>query len=137
MVKVGSVILLFCGALALIGFFLPWAGGKSGWEAISEFGVNEDTFQAFLVFIGSIVIIVFSVPMVVFSTRLERSYLIRNLGILTLFGAITGLVGASWLLCDAISSDALDFFRYGFYMSFAGVVAGLLFGVITTLFANR
>lgn len=138
---VGPIILLVCGIIALVGVFLPLVsyGGLSisGWEAFSEIGIDEAT-EPFLVFIGSILLLVFALPAVVVSANPEGSQkVVRNLCVMASLGAAVGIGGASLLLFDAINSDGVELLSYGFYISYATVVLGLIFGIITIITSQR
>ena len=133
----GPIILLICGVMALVGVFLPWVGGiVSGWDAISEYGINDAT-EPFLVFIGSILLLAFALPALIVSANSEGSQkAVLTLCILASLGAAVGISGASWLLSDVIKGDGVEFLSYGFYMSYAAAVLGLIFGIIVSVRAS-
>jgi hypothetical protein len=137
---VGPIILLFCGVIALVGIFLPWVGdgviSLSGWEAFSNFGIDKVT-EPFLVFIGSILVLVFSLPAFIFSVNPGGSQLVRNLCILASIGAAVGIGGASWFLIEVINEDLVEILSYGFYVSYAAAALGFVFGIITTITSQR
>lgn len=135
---VGPTILLVCGVIALVGIFLPWVGGAiSGWEAFSDFGINDAT-EPFLVFIGSILLLVFALPAVIISANPGGSQkLVRNLCILASIGAAVGIGGASWFLIEVINDDLVEILSYGFYVSYAAAALGFVFGIITTITSQR
>ena len=141
MKMVNSIILLICGVIGLVGIFLPWASDGvfsiSGWETFSNWGVNEAT-QSFLVFIGSILVIIFSIPVVVVSANPWGLHkLIVVLCIFTSIGAALGIGGASWLLSNAINAGAIGLASYGFYISYAAAVLALLFSITTIIYSQR
>ena len=41
--------------------------------------------------------------------------------------------GASWLLSEAITNHSVEFFKYGFYISYAAAALGLVFGIIVSM----
>ena len=137
---VGPIILLVCGVIALVGVFLPLMGDGpsiSGWEAFSNFGIDEAP-EPFLVFIGSILLLVFSLHAVVVSANPEGSQkVVRNLCIMASLGAAVGIGGASWFLFEAIDNNAVEILSYGFYASYAAAVLGLIFGIITIITSQR
>ncbi len=137
----GPIILLVCGVVALVGVFLPWVDSLglsiSGWEVFSEFGINDAT-EPFLVFIGSILLLVLALPAVIVSSNPQGSQkVVRDLCILASLGAALGIGGASWLLSDAINNDYVELLRYGFYASYAAAVLGLVFGITTIITTQR
>jgi hypothetical protein len=136
----GPIILLVCGVIALVGVFLPWVGDVlsiSGWEAISDFGINDAT-EPFLVFSGSILLLVFGLPAVIVSANPEGSQrVLLSLCILASLGAALGIGGASWFLSGAINNDAVELLSYGFYASYAAATLGLIFGITTMITAQR
>ena len=133
----GPIILLLCGIIALVGIFLPWVGDDilsiSGWEAFSDFGIDEVP-EPFLVFIGSILLLVFALPAVIVSANPEGSQkVLLSLCILASLGAAVGIGGASWFLSGAINNDAVELLSYGFYASYAAAALGLVFGIIVSV----
>ena len=138
---VNSIILLICGVIALVGIFLPWVSdgvfSTSGWETISEWGINE-AIQPFLVFISSILVIIFSLPVIIVTAKPWRSHkLIVSLCIFTSIGAALGIGSASWLLSDAINSGAVGLASYGFYISYAATVLALILSITTIIHSQR
>jgi hypothetical protein len=131
---VSPIILLICGVMALVGVFLPWVVGEvSGWDAISEFGINDAT-EPLLVFIGSILLLVFALSTVIVSANPKGSQkVVLTLNILASLRAALGIAGASWLISDVIINDGLDFLSYGFYVSYAAAVLGIIFGIIVSV----
>jgi len=138
---VGPIILLVCGVIALVGIFLPWASDGvisiSGWEAFSDFGIDEAP-EPLLVFIGSILLLVFALPAVIVSANPEGSQkVLLSLCILASLGAAVGIGGASWFLFGAIDNDAVELLSYGFYISYAASALGLIFGITTIIKSQR
>ncbi|UCE97419.1 MAG: hypothetical protein JSV74_05565 [Dehalococcoidia bacterium] len=134
MKKAGSIILLICGIIALTGFFLPWIGDNitimSGWGILSEYGINGIA-QYFIFFIGNMLLLVLAIPTVIASMDTEESRkTLLSLSILASLGAAVGVGGATWLLSELISQGGGEIFQYGFYISFAAVVIGFIFGEI-------
>ena len=138
---VNSIILLICGIIALVGIFLPWASdgvfSTSGWEAFSCWGIDE-AIQPFLVFIGSMLVLIFSLPVIRVSANPWGSHkAIVSLCIFTSIGAALGIGGASWLLSDAINTGAMGLVSYGFYISYAATVLALIFSITTIIYSQR
>ena len=136
---VGPIILLVCGVLALAGVFMPWFGGNllsiSRWEAYSAFGMFSIDF--FLVFIGSMLLLVFALSAAIVSANPEGSQkMVGNLCILASLGAVMGMGGASLLLLDLVESDSVGLLGYGFYVSYAAAALGLIFGIIASIRAR-
>jgi len=135
------IILLICGVIALVGVFLPWVifgeMSISGWEAISDFGIEGAT-EPFLVFIGSILVLVSALPAAIVSANPEGSKkVVLSLCILASIGAVLGIGGPSRFLFDAISNDVIEILGYGFYMSYAAAVLALIFSITTIIYSQR
>jgi len=138
--KIASpIILIFCGIIALVGVFLPWASSITGWEAFMEYGLSTeaDTVQVFLVFIGSILLLITAIPVAFVSANPESSKrIVMILSILASIGAAVGVAGASWFLSSAIRWESIEFLEYGYYMSFGATVLALIFGIIESIRAS-
>lgn len=144
----GPIVVLFCGVIVLVGIFLPWASASmtiegvtfsasvSGWEALSDLGIDEAT-EVFLVFIGGILIFVFALPAVIVSIKTEGSQkVVRNLCILASLGAAVATGVTLWLFTDAIRDGVVEIVSYGFYISSAAAVLGLIFGIMASVRAR-
>lgn len=148
MKKAGPIVVLFCGVIVLVGIFLPWASASvtvegvtisaslSGWDTISDWGIGE-AIEPFLVFIGGILIFVLALPAVIVSMNPEGSQkVVRILSILASLGAALATGVAIWLFAEAIDDGLVEFVSYGFYISFAAAVLGLVFGIIVSVRAR-
>ncbi|MFC1866111.1 hypothetical protein ACFLYB_05315 [Chloroflexota bacterium] len=137
----GVFILLLCGMAALLGVFLPWSNTASisGWEGLQDIGISIDleTIEVFLILIGSILVIIFSLSAAIVSRSPNSSQLVRNLCILATIGAAVAVGGASWWFSLLINWESVDIAGYGFYLSFVASVLGFIIGITTSLIAQR
>jgi len=139
MTRTGPIIVLGCGIVALVGFFLPllsgvFGGSISGWDVISEFGIGDFT-EPWLIFIGTIILLISAVIAV---AALKASpKVVFYLSIAASLGAALAIGGATLFLIEAINNDVAEFLSYGFYTTFAAAVLGLVFGIITNITAQR
>lgn len=142
MMIAGPIVVLVCGIVVLIGVFLPWISGPawwpttitlSGWDGVSQYGLNNAT-EACLVFFGGVLIIGFALPAVIASLTSKGSQkTVRNLCILASVAALLAVGDALWALIPIVSDDLTDFVSYGFYISFAAAILGLVFGIIASV----
>ena len=139
----GLIVVLVCGIVLLIGVFLPWISGPvwwsttavsfSGWDGISQYGINNAT-EACLVFFGGVLIIGFTLPAAIASLTSKGSQqTVRNLSIIASVGALIAIVGALWAFIPIMVDGLTDFVSYGFYISFAAAFLGLVFGIIVSV----
>jgi hypothetical protein len=143
----GSLITLVCGIVAIAGVFMPWAtlapGTKppvapiipTGWKFIDliqgpPLFLQIDMFPLLLAFIGSILIIVFSLPALIISISVRRSRApVMTMGILAALAAVVAAAGAFWFMTQASTDNAIAALQYGMYMTMAGAVLGASFAV--------
>jgi len=131
---VGVVALLICGIMVVIGVFLPWFGSDfisvSGWLGIS-LSVG-DALNAFLVFIGGILILMFALPAFILSLIAESNRkAIITLVKITIAGALCSLGGSIWLIVDAVRAGDFKEISYGFWISTVAAVIGLVASIVT------
>jgi hypothetical protein len=139
----GSIITLICGILVIVGVFLAWAESCfmgfcvsiSGWDGISV-GVT-DAFDAFMVFIGGIVMAVFALPTLIVSLAAKGGRAaVVTLSIFAILGALIAVGGGAWFMIDAATNDMLSLVSYGFYISFAAAIIGFVFAILTAAFSK-
>jgi len=144
----GSLITLVCGIVAIAGVFMPWATltpgiprppgtpiVPTGWQfidltqAMPPF-LQIDMLPLLLAFIGSILIIVFSLPSLIISISVRGARApVITMGILASLAASVTAVGAFWFLTRASTDNAIAALQYGLYMTMAGAVLGGSFAV--------
>ena len=139
----GSIITLICGIVVIVGVFLAWAEAcymgycltLSGWDGIS-ISISE-SFNAFLVFIGGILMAVFALPAFIVSmaTKGGRAA-VTTLDILAMVGALAAIGGGIWFIIDAAQDHLLGYISYGFYIAFAAAIVGFIFAFLTVAFSK-
>lgn len=121
----------------LVGVFMPWTripmcGATitiSGWDWIDA-GLSKAA-EPYLVLVGGIVMIVCSLPAIVFprATKGARGGL-RALGILASIAALLAIGGAMRFAIPFLSDVGPIAIGYGVYVSIATAVLGLVFGIM-------
>jgi len=119
--KLTSIIMVVCGILVVAGIFLDWGGGGSGWEGMTNAGIDKDPGPLFML-IGGVLAILCSGLVLLGKGNLRT---LRMLEIVSLVGAT---LAAGPALCAVIPAggDA----GYGLYMSTAGAVIGVIVGAL-------
>jgi len=139
----GSIITLICGIVVIVGVFLAWADAcymgycisVSGWDGISV--SITDAFDAFLVFIGGIMMAVFALPAFIVSLASKGGRAaVATLGILAIVGGLVAVGGGVWFMIDAVINDMFGYISYGFYISFAAAIVGFIFAILTASFSK-
>lgn len=144
----GSLITLVCGIVAIAGVFMPWAAltpgiprppgtpiVPTGWQFIDLTQATPpflqiDMLPLLLAFIGSILIIVFSLPSLIISISVRGARApVITMGILASLAASVTAVGAFWFMTQASTDTAIASLQYGLYMTMAGAVLGGSFAV--------
>ena len=139
----GSIITLICGIVVIVGVFLAWAKAcymgycvtMSGWDGISM--SISDSFNAYLVFIGGILMAVFALPAFIVSlaTKGGRAA-VATLSIFAIVGALAAIGGGIWFMIDAAVNDMFGYISYGFYIAFAAAIVGFVFAILTAAFSK-
>jgi hypothetical protein len=140
----GSIITVICGIVVVVGVFLAWAGdcysgygcfSVSGWDGISA--SITDAFDAFMVFIGGIMMAGFALPAFIVSLASKGGRAaIATLSILSIVGAVIALGGGIWFMIDAAVNDMFSLVDYGFYIAFAAAIVGFIFAILTAAFSK-
>lgn len=120
--KLTSIIMVVCGILVVAGIFLEWgAGGGSGWDWMTDAGIDSAPGPLFML-IGGVLVILCSGLVLLGKGNLRT---LRMLEIVSLVGATLATGPA---LCAVIPAggDA----GYGLYMCAAGAVIGVIVGAI-------
>jgi hypothetical protein len=105
----------------------------SGWDGISQYGLNNAT-EACLVLFGGVLIIGFALSAIITSfTSKGSQQTVRNLNIVASVGALLAVAGASWAFIPIVVDGLTDFVSYGFYISFAAAMLALVFGIIVSV----
>lgn len=139
----GLIITLASGIAVLIGVFLPWISAPiwgfvvsvSGWDMI-KLGVAEAT-DLLLVLIGGILMIAWALPAFILSLVTKRGRkAVWALSIVASIGAALAIAGALWFFIPAMSDGVTELISYGFYVSIAAAMLGLVFGIVTSVTAK-
>ena len=139
----GSIITVICGIIVIVGVFLAWAEAcymgycisMSGWDGISM--SITDSFNAFMVFIGGIMMAVFAIPAFIVSLASKGGRAaIATLGILALVGALVAVGGGAWFMIDAAVNDVFGYIAYGFWIAFVAAIVGFIFAILTAAFSK-
>jgi hypothetical protein len=139
----GSIITVICGIVVVVGVFLAWAKAcsmgycfsMSGWDGISA--SITDAFDAFMVFIGGIMMAGFALPAFIVSLASKGGRAaIATLSILSIVGAVIALGGCIWFIIDAAVNDMFSYISYGFYIALAAAIVGFIFAILTAAFSK-
>lgn len=122
-----SIVMVVCGILVLVGIFLDWNGGSSGWDMMTSSWLGPDDFPTpIFILIGALLMIGCS-GWVLVQSLMDRGNLrtLRTLEIVSLVGAT---LAAGPAICTLIpnAGDA----EYGLYISTVLAIVGVIVGAV-------
>ena len=137
--KLGNVILLILGIIALAGLFLSWVGmsgsslfgisiSVSGWDLLRLAGI-EKAPVVFLTFIGTGLVVVLALigSISTYITGVSFNFVRTIIFATTIFNLLT-LSGIGWFFATATTEDFIQGVDYGPYLSGGAAIIGLIFG---------
>ena len=145
----GSVLTLICGIVVLVGVFMTWFSGTSGWDIIDvkmlgAIGFHPvcqhlDFYQPLMVLIAGIAVIVFALPSFIVSvvTRGGKAAVV-TLSALASVASVVALGGAVWFIIDILidvgpffNMNGLDIIDYGIFISAVAALVGMICAFVT------
>jgi hypothetical protein len=125
--------------MVVVGVFLPWFdfgfATVSGWLGITM--SVTDAMNAFLVFIGGMLMLVFAMPAFVVSmvSRDNRKVVIILIRF-AIASALCALGGSIWLIVQAVQEGDFGMISYGFWIGMIAAIIGLVFAILTVIFSR-